>query len=117
VPLHLDPRNVPCRGRRRGWLRLSTGAMIVFTPTELVIVNRGEASRPVFLPNYAVGTIELPYDRLDTFSVQLPARWSSFHELVLRSGALEFVQPCLNAPDAVADQLRRIGITETEPAT
>jgi hypothetical protein len=109
-PLLVDPRNVPCRRSGRGWLQLSTGAMILFTPTELVIVNRGEATRPVFLPNYAVGTVELPYDQLDSFSVQEPPRWSSFHELVLRAGSLDYVQPSLGAPDAVADQLRRLGI-------
>lgn len=112
VPLQLDARNVPCRSSGRGWLRLSTGAMILCTPTELVIVNRGEATRPVFLPNYAVGTVELPWDRLETFTVRPPAKWSSFHELVLRSGGMEFVQPCLSAPDALAAQLRRVGLTE-----
>lgn len=112
VPLLVDPRNVPCRSSGRGWLRLSTGAMILFTPGELVIVNRGEATRPVFMPNYAVGTVELPYDRLTSFSLRPPARWSSFYELVLRADAQEYVQPCLSAPDAVVDQLRRIGIGE-----
>jgi len=113
VPLLVDPRNVPCRGSGRGWLQLSTGAMILFTPGELVIVDRGEATRPVFMPNYAVGTVELPYDRLTSFTLRPAARWSSFYELVLRADAQEYVQLCLSAPDAVVDQLRRIGLTET----
>lgn len=111
LPLHVDPRNIPCR-TGRGWPRLSTGAMIVATAAELVIVNRGEATRPVFMPNYAVGTVELPYERLDSFTLRLPARWSSFQELALRAGEQEYVQPFLNAPDAVVAHLRRIGLPE-----
>lgn len=111
IPLQVDPRNVPCRTSFSG-LRLSTGTMIVATPTELVIVNRGEAARPVFMSNYAVGTIELPYQRLESFAVRPPERWSSFHQLVLRSGMQEYVQLCLNPPDAVAAHLRRLELIE-----
>lgn len=111
VALHVDPRNAPCRNGF-GWPRLSTGTMIVFTPSELIIVNRGEASRPVFMTNYAVGTVELPYSRLESFAVRPPERWSSFHQLVLRAGMLEYVQPCLNPPDAVVAHLRWLEFLE-----
>ncbi|PFG18314.1 hypothetical protein ATK74_2898 [Propionicimonas paludicola] len=111
LALHVDPRKAPCRGGF-GWPKVSTGTMIVFTPTELVIVNRGEAARPVFMPNYEVGTVELPYSRLESFAVRPPARWSSFHQLVLRSGMQDYVQLCLNPPDAVAAQLRLLEFLE-----
>jgi len=111
VPLHVDPRNVACR-TGRGWPKLSNGTMIVFTSTELVIISRGEAARPVFQPNYAVVTVELPYQRLESFAVRPPEKSSSFHQLVLRSGMQEYVQPCLHAPDAVEAHLRRLELIE-----
>ena len=47
IPIHVEPGNHPCRddqGRRR----LSTGAMLLDTAAELVIVNRGPATRSRF---------------------------------------------------------------------
>lgn len=114
TPLHVEPGNRACRdelGRRR----LSTGAMLLDTAAELVLVNRGPASRSrLAWGHYDLFVTFVPYSRLTSFSVLEPARTRTpgFHQLVLRADRHVIRQPCLTRPDVVAATLTGRGVRE-----
>ncbi|HRA05239.1 MAG TPA: hypothetical protein PKV13_01290 [Propionicimonas sp.] len=114
VALHFEPRNRLCRdsaGRRR----LSTGVLLVDTPQELVILNRGEPTRRLFEANYASGVTYAPYTALTSYTVLDPEPRRSFRTLVLQAGDQQITQPCLEDPEQARPALAARGIPRTAP--
>lgn len=113
VPIHVEPSRRWCRdaaGRRR----LTTGVMLVATPTELVLVDRDTPTRGLLAPHYAIATTAIPWRRLTAFAFDeaVPSRPRRFHTLVLRLDASTIRQPCLDVPVAVLAALRGHGVPE-----
>ncbi len=102
TPLHFEPRDRPCRDfeNRR---RLSTGLLILDAAEELVIVDRGAATRRWFHPTYAHRCTYVPFALLTAFSLAPPppGGGARFHTLTLSLGRQAVVQPCLTSPDRV----------------
>lgn len=111
VPIHYEPKNRWCRDER-GRIALTTGLMIVDTPDEFVIFNRGRATRPWHLHTYASNIIEIPHNRLSSFSItpRVSGNKVRFHELRLRADERVITQICFVAPDRTAETLEARGL-------
>jgi hypothetical protein len=114
--IHAEAGGRPCRddqGRRRR----TTGLMVVEAASELILVNRGEPTRPRFRAlRYASVVMAIPYQAMTSFSVLTPPADSParFHRLVIRCGRQAIDQACLTAPDAVVAALAAHGVPEVE---
>ncbi|MCB0910154.1 MAG: hypothetical protein KDB60_00880 [Propionibacteriaceae bacterium] len=111
-PVHVEERGRACRDERLR-RRVSTGLMLLETPTELVVVNRGAASRSRFRwANYASNVLTIPYGAMTSFSVVAPTDDppGQFHRLVIGCDRHVVSQPCLVRPDAVATLLAARGV-------
>lgn len=111
-PIHVEERGRPCRDERLR-RRVSTGLMLLETPTELVIVNRGAASRSRFRwANYASNVLTIPFETMTSYSVVRPTADppGQFHRLVIGCDRQVVSQPCLVSPDAVATLLAARGV-------
>lgn len=107
VPVHFEPEGRSCFDAA-GNRAVSTGVMIVDSPRELVILNRGERAHRRGLAWYASNDIFIPYGRLTHFSI-IPAEGGvagHFHTLVLRIDGQAIEQPCLDLPQTVMEILR-----------
>ncbi|RYH08501.1 MarR family winged helix-turn-helix transcriptional regulator [Tropicimonas sp. IMCC6043] len=106
-PVHFESAGRSCvdaAGKRA----VSTGVMILDSPKELVILNRGEPAHRRGVAWYATNDIFVPYGRLTHFSI-IPAEAKGaghFHTLVLRLDGQVIEQPCLELPQLVMDVLR-----------
>ena len=114
VAIHIEPKNRLCRSGRFG-RRLSTGLMVVDTPDELVLVNGGEAKRPLFAPHYATNVLAVPYSRLDSWELVPGTAGPDFHSLVLRAGGQVINQPFLDHPAPVIAALNGREVLPAEP--
>ncbi len=111
-PIHVEERGRPCRDERLRH-RVSTGLMLLETPTELVIVNRGVATRSRFRwANYASNVLTIPFDTMTSYSVVRPTADppGQFHRLVIGCERQVVSQPCLVGPDEVATLLAAHGV-------
>lgn len=112
VPIHFEPRDRPCRdeANRR---RLSTGLLVLDTPDELIIVDRGSPVRRRLHPTYAARTVFVPHERLTGFAVAAPpARQAQFRHLCLHLDRQVIEQPCLADPSDIAAVLREHGVPQ-----
>ena len=110
--IHVEERGRPCRDDHLH-RRLSTGLMLLETSSELVIVNRGSASRSRFRwANYASNVLTIPFEAMTSFSVVAPTDDppGQFHRLVVGCGNQVISQPCLVRPDAAATLLAARGV-------
>lgn len=110
VPLHLEPRNRVCRDQS-GRRSLSNGVLIAATPSDLVLVDRGDALRPWYRrATYVSGNTFVPYSRINGFRVTTPGPRSDVHRLELRSGDQTVSQWCTVNPGRVVDYLESLGV-------
>lgn len=118
-PIHVEGRSRPCRDERLRH-RLTTGLMVLASPSELVVVNRGGPMRSRFRrADYASNVLRIPYSRMTSFAV-LPAPdepAGQFHELQVTCGSQVIRQACLARPEAVRATLLDRGIVQVEPAS
>lgn len=114
APVHFEPRDRPCRtseNRRR----LTTGLLVLDTPGELMIIDRGEPARRFFHPTYAARTTFIPYKRLSAFAVVPPPPGKAgFHALRLFMDRQVIDQPCLGEPFDVIAVLAEHGMAQKE---
>ena len=112
--LHAEPMNQYCRDSadRR---RLSTGVMFLESPDELIIVNHGEPTRRFLEARYALGSVFVPYARVNDFALERSpvGRARRFHQLILRLDRQVIRQSCLVAPERV---LARLAASVAPPA-
>jgi hypothetical protein len=112
VPIHVEPPGRSCRDDRNR-RRTATGLMVMASGTNLVIVNRGEPTRPIFRwGNYARNILTVPWSRITSFRVFAPSPEQplQFHRLELHCGDQTLVQPCLGLPSAVLGVLAGQGV-------
>jgi hypothetical protein len=115
TPILVERRNRLCRDERNR-PRLTTGVLLVDTPAEFVIVNRGEPMTSPFLPSHVSSVTRTPYGGLTSFAVRPPAKGRpSFHVLELRAGAQTIRQWCLDRPDAAIAALGGRGVPQADP--
>ncbi len=113
-PVHVEEPGRPCRDDRLR-RRTSTGLMVLESPDELVVVNRGEPTRSRFRTgHYASDVLTVPFDRMTSFSVVDPPADppGQFHRLVLGCDRQVISQPCLLRPDTVATLLAARGVPQ-----
>lgn len=111
-PVHVEEPGRTCRDERLR-RRTSTGLMLLESPGELVLVNRGAPTR--FLTgHHASNVLAVPFDRMTSFSVVDPPADppGQFHRLVLGCQHQVISQPCLVRPDAVATMLAAHGVPQ-----
>jgi hypothetical protein len=88
----------------------SNGSMLLCATRELLILNRGDACRPLFLPTDAKALLRVPYRVLTAARIDLPKGRSSFQRLVLVAGEQAIQQECLQRPDSLLAELARRGV-------
>lgn len=114
-PIHIEERGQACRDERLR-RRVSTGLMLLESPTDLVIVNRGAPTRSRFRwANYASNVLTIPFSAMTSFSVVAPTTDppGQFHRLVIGCDRQVVSQPCRVRPDAVATLLAARGVRPT----
>lgn len=113
-PLHFEPRDRVCRDDDNRF-RLSTGVLVLDTRNELIIADRGAATRRFFHPTYASRFVYLPFGRIDTFALVPPpvSGKRRFYRLILRIDRQEIVVRCLVPPDAVLARLAERGVARS----
>ncbi|SDJ01666.1 MarR family transcriptional regulator [Aliiruegeria lutimaris] len=107
TPIHFEPEGQRCFDAN-GDRHVSTGVLLLDTPSELVIVNRDKPSHRRGEAWYASNDIFVPYARVTHFSlIAAPNNQKGyFHTLVLRLDGQAIEQPCLQLPTAVMEVLR-----------
>lgn len=113
TPIHFEPKDRWCRNDN-GRLSLSTGLMLIDTPDEFVIVNRGRPTRTWYLANYASNTTIVPYRRIASFSVKSPPEDQKMraYELLLSADAQVIDQFCFTYPEGAVKALAARGIPQ-----
>ncbi|NDR57657.1 MarR family transcriptional regulator [Aliiruegeria sabulilitoris] len=106
-PIHFEPEGQRCFDVS-GDRQVSTGVLLLDTPSELVIVNRDRPSHRRGEAWHASNDIFIPYSRVTHFSlIAAPNNQKGyFHTLVLRLDGQAIEQPCLQIPTAVMEVLR-----------
>lgn len=107
IPIHFEPQGERCFDAA-GNRQVSTGVLILDSPTELIIVNRDKPSHRRGEAWYASNDIFVPYARITHFSlIQAQGGESGyFNTLMLRVDAQAIEQPCLQMPEAVVQILK-----------
>ena len=102
APIHFEPQGQPCIDEE-GKRSVTTGVLILDSPKELVIVNRGDPSHRKGEAWYAANDLFIPYARITDCSVLAAPMMGSghFQTLVLRMDGQVIEQPCLQDPSAV----------------
>ncbi|MGC3995139.1 MAG: hypothetical protein QM779_13665 [Propionicimonas sp.] len=111
-PVHVEEPLRPCRDDR-GRRRVSSGVLVLETPTALVVVDRDSPVRSRFRrTNYATNTTTIPFARITSFAVVDPPadQPGRFGHLVLRCGRQVIAQPVLTRPDAAVAALEAHGV-------
>ncbi len=111
-PVHLEMPQQPCRDERLR-SRLSTGVLLVETPTDLVIVSRGAPARPRLRSvDHTVATTTIPFAEITSSALVEPSPEPplQFHRLVLTCDRQVIVQPCLVRPDGAVAALAAHGV-------
>ena len=112
LPVHVEEPGQPCRTDRNR-RRRSAGMMVLASPDDLVIFNRGISAQPLFRrANYASNTITIPFRRMTSFQIRTPEETSppSFSQLVITCDQQVITQPCLAWPKPVAALLAARGV-------
>lgn len=106
VPLHLENPNRLCRDHQ-GRRSLTNGLMLASTPSDLIVVSRGDTLRPWYRrPTYTSGTMFLPYAQMDGYRLDRPQRHDQPHQLVITAGKQEISLWCSQGPDSAVQALK-----------
>ncbi|WP_028731513.1 hypothetical protein [Rhizobium leguminosarum] len=112
--VHFEPPGQRCLDRD-GRRRITTGVLLLLTPSELIIVGRDRPARSLWHANYSALTTCVPLAHLKSYALREPTaggRRPRFHELLLYFDGQEMFVSCLTVPETVLARLDDLGIAQ-----
>lgn len=111
--VHIEEPGQPCRNERDR-RRRSAGMMVLTTPHDLLLFNRGMAAQPLLRSaNYSSNLVRIPFRFMTSYGIRSPevSTPPRFSELVITCDRQVITQAVLARPDGVADLLAGHGVT------